>query len=192
MLLNPNDLMSDFPPLADLGRRIMIMGPTNAGKSTLAVALAQRLCVPAFHVDRFRHLPGTDWRQRPKADFHALHDAAIREPEWVMDGNYSEVLPQRIARATGIIVVDDSLLRRYWRYFRRTRSGARAGALDGTRDSIKWSMIHWLWHTRNASERSRQKARETGLPLVFRHNERELNALYAAWGLSRPGIRSHL
>ena len=184
--------MSDFPPLADLGRRIMIMGPTNAGKSTLAVALAQRLGVPAFHVDRFRHLPGTDWQQRPTAEFHALHDAAILEPEWVMDGNYSEVLPQRIARATGIIVVDDNLLRRYWRYFRRTTNGARAGALDGNRDSIKWEMIHWLWHTRRASERSRQKARKTGLPFVFTHDQRELNALYAAWGLSRPGSRSRL
>lgn len=177
--------MAQLPPLASLGRRIMIMGPTNAGKSTLALALAQRMGVPAFHVDRFRHLPHTDWEQRPTAEFHAVHDAAILEPEWVMDGNYSEVLPQRIARATGIIVVDDTLLRRYWRYFRRTTSRSRTGALDGNQDSIKWEMIRWLWRTRKASERSRKKALQTGLPVAFTRNQHELDALYTAWGLSR-------
>ena len=145
--------------LSDLGRRIIVMGPTNAGKSTLAVAVAEKLDVPALHLDLLRHLPNTDWEQRPDDEFAALHDESIAGQEWVMEGNYTKLLPQRLARATGIIVVDDYLWRRYWRYFRRTLGRApRAGTLEGGKDSIKWDMIHWLWHTRNAARASQQRA----------------------------------
>jgi len=179
--------MPSLPPLADLGRRIMVMGPTNAGKSTLAAAIARRLSIPAVHVDRFRHLPDTDWRQRPDEEFVALHAAAIAEPAWVMDGNYTDLLPARFARATGAIVIDDTLARRYCRYFWRTMvQKHRHGGLEGRRDSVKWAMIHWLWHTRNSAEKYRRFAAESGLPAVFCRNQRELDALYAAWGLARP------
>ena len=56
-------------PLAALGRRIMVTGPTNAGKSTLADALARKLGVPPIHLDRFSHLPGTDWQPRDTGEF---------------------------------------------------------------------------------------------------------------------------
>lgn len=177
--------MTDILPIVALGRRIVIMGPTNAGKSTLAVALAEKLGLPALHVDLFRHLPGTNWVQRPTVEFHALHDEAIAADEWVIDGNYSEVLPQRLARATGIIVLDDALWRRYWRYLLRTLGlRPRAGNLEGNKDSIKWEMLHWLWHTRNGGAASRVKAEATGLPTLFCHNRRELDALCTAWGLN--------
>lgn len=179
-------MQNEVPSLSSLGRRIIVMGPTNAGKSTLAVALARHLSVPAHHIDQFRHLPASNWQQRPTIEFHELHDSAIREPEWIMDGNYSEVLPQRLARATGIIVVDDTLRRRYWRYFRRTLGPAeRVGALEGQKDRVSWQMIHWLWHTRHAAERSRKTAQASGLPHVFCRTQHELNALYAAWNLTR-------
>jgi len=179
--------MKDVILVEDLGRRIVIMGPTNAGKSTLAVALGDKLGVPALHIDLFRHLPGTDWVQRPDDEFAALHDAAITEPEWVMEGNYTRLLPQRLARATGIIVVNDHLWRRYWRYFRRTLGlTPRAGALEGNQDSIKWNMIHWLWHTRNAARVSQRRAIESGLPHLFIDHQAELQATYKIWGLTLP------
>jgi len=178
--------MRDLPELSTLGRRIMIVGPTNAGKSVLAVAIGEKLGVPAFHVDLFRHLPDTDWVQRPDAEFHALHEAAIAEPEWVMDGNYTAIMPARLARATGIIVLDEGLGRRYWRYFRRTLGQRRAGALEGNKDSIKWDMVHWLWHTRHAAAKLRAMAESSGLPMVACGNQGELQVLYRAWGLTLP------
>src|SRR5690606_14401014 len=112
--------MTAFPPLAAMGRRIVILGPTNSGKSTLAEAISRKLDIPAVHLDRFRHLPNTDWAVRPNPEFHALHDAAIAEMAWVMDGNYSVLLPQRFARATGVIVVNDHYMPRFGLYLRRT------------------------------------------------------------------------
>lgn len=177
--------MESVPDLAQLGRRIMIMGPSNAGKSTLAVALGERLSIAVHHLDIFRHRPQTDWQQRSDAEFRALHDDAIAGDEWIIEGNYTALLPQRLARATGIVVLDDTLLRRYARYFRRSLLlGTRAGALPGGNDGIKWSMIHWLWHTRHASRRMRDVAKQSGLPSVLCSNERDLGMLYAAWGLA--------
>ena len=176
--------MPDFPPLAAMGRRVIILGPTNAGKSTLAEALARRLGVPAIHLDRFRHLPGTDWQVRPDAEFHALHDEAIQGDGWVMDGNYSVLLAKRFARATGVIVLDDHVAWRTLRYFRRTLfQQRRAGGLPGNRDSIKWTMIHWLWKTRQGAGRYRQFAAESGRPVVQCHSLADVKALCRAWGL---------
>ncbi|KKB77362.1 ATPase AAA [Devosia limi DSM 17137] len=171
-------------PLETLGRRICILGPTNAGKSTLCAAIARKLGVPAVHLDQFRHLPNTDWEPRPDAEFHALHDAAILAPEWVMDGNYSALLPQRFARATGIIALDGHYLARFGRYLRRTLfQPDRAGGLEGKRDSIKLEMIHWVWKTRNSFGRYHARACSTGLPIVTCRSLADLRSLGRAWEL---------
>lgn len=177
--------MHPLPPLADLGRRIMILGPTNAGKSTLAHAIGRKLDIPTVHIDQFSHLPGTDWTPRDTATFHALHDEAILEQEWVMDGNYTAIMPQRFARATGVIVVDDHFPIRYVRYFRRTLfQPHRIGGLAGGKDSVKWEMIAWIWKTRNATK-YRLMAAQSGLPTVLCRNSPELQALYMEWDLER-------
>lgn len=173
-------------PLSALGRRIMVMGSTNAGKSTLTAALSRKLDIPAVHLDQLQHLPNTNWQQRPEAEFAELHDAAILADAWVMDGSYSRLMPQRLARATGIIVVTDSLPTRYWRYFRRSlfeRNGP--GRLEGGQDGVNWKMVHWLWKTRNSVGKYQDLARASGLPHVFADNQVELNGLYSAWQLTR-------
>lgn len=96
--------MSPFP-LETLGQRIMVLGPSNAGKSTLAAALSARLDLPLVHLDQLQHLPNTDWVPRPEEDFVALHDQAIQNERWIMDGNYSRLMPKRFERATGVMLL---------------------------------------------------------------------------------------
>jgi len=131
--------------LEDLGDRICILGPSNSGKSTLAEAIARKRGLAAVHLDQLYHLPNTDWKQRPREEFVALHDAAIAGGRWVIDGNYTVTMPQRLARATGLILLDISTAVSLLRYFRRTLfQNDRVGALEGNRDSIKWAMIHHI------------------------------------------------
>src|SRR5579871_6051214 len=106
--------------LAQLGSRICIFGPSNSGKSTLAATLGQRLSIDVIHLDQLHHLPHTDWQPRPNGEFHALHDAAIQQENWIIEGNYSSCIPQRLARATGLILLDISTGRSLFRYLRRT------------------------------------------------------------------------
>ena len=175
----------DVLPLETLGSRIMICGPSNAGKSTLAAAIADKIGVPVVHIDLFRHLPDTDWVQRSDAEFRALHDEAIEGDGWVMDGNYSSLFPQRIERATGIILVGDGRLPNLMRYLRRTLfQRDRIGTLEGNKDSLKWEMITWvLMNSPRNLQRLRATLPHAGRPYVEARSMREVDALYAAWGL---------
>ncbi len=175
-------------PLEALGQRIMVCGPSNAGKSTLAVALARKLGATPFHVDLFRHQPDTNWVQRPDEEFAALHDAAIQTDRWVMDGNYSTLMPQRFAHATGIILLGDNRWANFRRYVWRTlfQKRSRPGSLAGDKDSIKWEMIRWILIVQPPMrERNRRFLRAAGLPMIELKSMAELNRLYDAWGLER-------
>ncbi|WP_423067718.1 AAA family ATPase [Devosia sp. CN2-171] len=175
-------------PLSALGERIMICGPSNAGKSTLAVALANKLEAEPYHLDLFRHLPDTDWVERSNEEFAALHDQAVLGERWVMEGNYSRLMPKRFARATGIILLGDNRLANFRRYLWRTlfEKRGRIGSLAGDKDSIKWEMVRWiLVRQPKLRERDRTYLRSAGLPMIELDSMAELNQLYAAWGLDR-------
>lgn len=173
--------------LEELGDRICIMGPSASGKSTLADAIARKNLAQAIHLDVFHHLPGTDWEPRPFADFQRLHDAAIQMPRWVMDGNYSQLLPQRLERATGFILLDISTPLSLMRYVRRRvfRRG-RIGGLEGEQDSIKWEMLrHIAVTTRENRKRYAELQRTIEIPKVYLSSARQIEACYLEWGLNR-------
>lgn len=141
--------------LSALGPRICILGPSNSGKSTFAEAIGRKRGLEVVHLDRLFHLPNTDWRQRPSAEFATLHDAAIARNAWVIDGNYSQVMPQRLARATGLIVLDVPTGVSLARYLRRTLlEPIRAGGLEGGQESLKWEMIRHIVRTTPANRRA--------------------------------------
>jgi adenylate kinase family enzyme len=122
---------------------------------------------------------------RPAEDFHALHDAAIADDRWVMDGNYSACMPQRFQRATGLILLDVSTLRSLWRYLRRTCfEQDRLGGLEGGRDSLKWTMIH---HIAVVSPRNRKRYVEmverVAMPKVSLPSARAIRQGYRQWDL---------
>ena len=171
--------------LNDLGPRICIMGPSNSGKSTLADAIARMRDLPAVHLDRLHHRPNTDWEPKPHTEFVALHDAAIAADRWAMDGNYSRCLPQRLARATGVILLDVSTARGLWRYVRRCRfRDRRIGGLEGAEDRIAWSMLH---HIAIVTPPSRRRYRtlfaSLDLPKILLATPRSLSAFYRSEGL---------
>lgn len=173
--------------LNDLGTRICIMGPSNSGKSTLAVAIAKAQGLTAIHLDQLHHLPHTDWVPRPAEDFAALHDAAVAGESWVIEGNYSRLLPGRLARATGLILLDVATHISLYRYIRRCWfERDRYGALDGGRDSVKWDMIqHILVATPANRRRYRAMFDEIDLPKLWLGSTAEIAGFYERNGLSR-------
>lgn len=173
--------------LAALGPRICILGPSGSGKSTLGVAIGRLQDLPVVHLDQLHHLPGTEWVPRPPAEFTALHDAAIAGDHWVIEGNYTRLLSQRLARATGLILLDVSAPTSLFRYVRRCWfERARAGTLEGARDRVRWAMLH---HIAGPSRRNRQRYgtifAEAALPKIALRSPRALAAFYAGQGLAR-------
>ncbi len=163
------------------------MGPSNSGKSTLAQAIARARDLTPVHLDQFRHLPNTDWQERPDQEFQALHDAALMGERWVMDGNYSKLLPQRLLRATGLIQLDVSTTISLLRYLRRSWfEHDRAGSLAGGKDSVKWVMIrHIAVTTRKNRERNREMFDRINLPKIRLSSPSELARFYRTEGLDR-------
>jgi adenylate kinase family enzyme len=114
------------------------MGPSNSGKSTLAVAISIARGLPVVHLDRLYHQPHTNWVPRPADEFARLHDEAIKGDRWVMDGNYSRLLPHRLERATGFVLIDLATPISLYRYLRRCWiKQDRAGGLEGGTDRVQ-------------------------------------------------------
>lgn len=173
--------------LGDLGTRVCIMGPSNSGKSTLASAVGHSRGLPVIHLDQLRHIPGTNWRLRTDEEFSALHDDAISGANWVIDGNYSHWLPQRLERATGIILLDASTATSILRYLRRSwLSHNRFGGLDGSTDKPRWAMIrHIAMATRTNRRRYKAIFAHIVKPKISLPTTRALNRFYRSEGLDR-------
>ena len=179
--------------LEELGERICILGPSNSGKSTLAAAIARKRGLRAVHLDQLHHLPQTDWKLRPSHEFVALHDEAIANDRWVMDGNYSKLFPKRFERATGVILMDISTGASLFRYVRRTLfDGRRFGALDGGQDSVKLAMLHHIGVvTPENRKRYAEIYRHLLLPKIYLRSIRTINECYRMWELNRAPEREY-
>jgi adenylate kinase family enzyme len=82
-------------------RRIVIVGASCSGKSTLARRLAGDLGRPHIELDALHWGPG--WTPRPLPEFRARVAAAVEAEFWVADGNYSVVRDLVWPRATAIV-----------------------------------------------------------------------------------------
>ncbi|HEY4200024.1 MAG TPA: AAA family ATPase [Devosiaceae bacterium] len=179
--------MHNLIALDALGPRICICGPSNAGKSTLAAAIARKQGLPAVHLDQLYHFPDTNWQPRPPEEFARLHAEAIAEDRWAMEGNYFALVPSRLTRATGIILLGSEPWRGLLRYVRRTLfEKERHGHIKGGQDHLNWMMIKII-----LVQQPRKRQRDlgilsaSGLPMVQLNSLRELNDCYRTWQLQR-------
>ncbi|MDQ3023738.1 MAG: hypothetical protein M3R04_05030 [bacterium] len=115
--------------------RIVILGNAGSGKSTLARRLGTDLGIPSFHMDRLYWKPR--WQQSTDEELRAKVAAVVASEQWVIDGNYSRVLPMRLERADTAIVLDVpvrvSLLRvckRWLLFLGRTRPDMGEGCRE--------------------------------------------------------------
>ena len=173
--------------LAELGCRICIFGPSGSGKSTLAMAIGRSRGLPVVHLDQLHHQPGTDWQPRPLEEFIALHDEAVAGTSWVIEGNYSQCVPLRLGRATGVILLDVPAATSLLRYLRRSWfERDRHGALEGGRDSVKWLMIrHIIVATPPSRKRYAAMFNQISLPKVKLTSARDVRDFYRAETLQR-------
>lgn len=173
--------------LAELGKRICILGPSNSGKSTLAYAISKKQKCNVIHMDQLHHLPNTNWQPRPIEEFINLHDVAILDKKWVIEGNYSRCLPQRLDRATGVILLRSPVLPSLYRYIRRTLfDTSRHGNLEGSKDSLKWSLMHYIAFEQPMKLHNYEVIlKDRGIKYIKLKSMREVNKYYERWEISR-------
>ncbi len=126
--------------------RICIIGPSSSGKSTVADRLRKKLNYPVLHMDKIAHIPNTDWQRCPITETIQKHDDFIKQDNWIVEGNYGKMMPQRFERADMVIFHKFNRFGCLWRYIRRTLRDDvhRAGRLEGGIERLKWSMVDYI------------------------------------------------
>src|SRR3954449_1976400 len=102
--------------------RILILGRTGSGKTTLARALAAALDVPHVELDSLYF--GPEFSTAPLPLLRERTEAAIRADRWITDGNKRAVRDLVWPRADTIVWLDYPLGVSLWRLAKRARRRA--------------------------------------------------------------------
>lgn len=128
--------------------RMLVVGPSGTGKSTLARRLGAKHGTPVIHLDAQYWRPG--WKEPPEAEWLRQVDELVAGEAWILDGNYSGTLAKRIAIADTIVFLDFPRLQcvygvmsRWW----QTRGRVREDLAPGCPEQLpSRDFLRWIWN----------------------------------------------
>ena len=153
-------------------RRIAVVGPTAAGKSTLASALASRVGCPRLELDEISVQAG--WTALPPDELRKRVGEFVARDRWVVDGNYAVSRDLVLERADTVLWLRPSR----WSVMRNVISRTSKQLLfreelwNGNRQSLRntlsldpdRSMIAVAWKTYSAYDREYADLRSSAAP----------------------------
>lgn len=164
-------------------RRVLIIGNSGGGKSTLARRLGEKLGLPVVHLDVLFWKPG--WTESSDEEFHARIAEYQAGEAWIADGNFGGSWPLRMPAADTIIWIDQPpwlcLLRAIWRVA-QYRDATRPDMAEGCRESIDFKFYHFiLTYDRKVRPRLERALAEHGAHarIVRLRSDREIDAFVA-------------
>ncbi|MBX3446302.1 MAG: topology modulation protein [Parvibaculaceae bacterium] len=150
-------------------RRILIIGCSGGGKSTLARKLGERLSLPVTHLDKLWWQPG--WVELGHEAFLPIIENLVAGDGWVIDGNYSDTFPMRLARADTVIWIERSRLQNLIRAFGRfllLRGTVRPDVGEGCPEKFDLEFARYIWnYNRDVAPRMEAAIREFGAHVNF-------------------------
>ena len=160
--------MSEIGTRDTVGRRVVVVGMSGAGKSTFARALGAKTGLPVIHLDLHRWNPG--WVRKPEDEFREEQRGLVSVEEWIIDGNVA--LDIRLERADTVVFLDTP----WWICARRAfMRGLRRPPLfqppDGCDDSA-WRQLRLEWWGVWRIWLGRRSEREQELANLSRHGQR--------------------
>lgn len=138
-----------------LYQRLVVVGVTSSGKSTLAESLARRFDLNYIELDALNWEP--NWQAAPLEVFRARVEKATEADKWIAAGNYHAVRDLIWHKAEMVIWLDYPLQTVLWQLTRRTlKRWWTQELLWGTNREPLWvhfkvwstdSLYHWLFKT---------------------------------------------
>ena len=125
-------------------KRVIVVGPGAAGKTTLAARLAEITGLPVIELDRLFWQPGL--AATPPGEWAAIQRTLTAQETWIMDGDLGpyDDISVRLRAADTVVFLDLAPLRCAWRAVRRSRERA--------------DFWRWLWSYRHRSRPLIQQA----------------------------------
>jgi adenylate kinase family enzyme len=142
--------------------RVVVIGTSCSGKTTLARRLAETIGVTHIELDSIYWKP--DWCPRPDEEFRALTAEAVLPECWVADGNYSKVRDIVWGKATAVIWLNYPFHTVLWRAFSRTlkRAIRQEELFSGNRETFRRAFLSRdsiLWWVLTTFHRRRREFR---------------------------------
>ena len=126
-------------------KRVAIVGPGGAGKSTFARALGERIDVPVVHLDYYFWKPG--WVESPREEWRTRQSELFAGDRWIADGNYGGTFDDRFSRADTVIIVARSRLACVASAVGRTvRNHGQAVQAEGCPERFQLAFYRWIWN----------------------------------------------
>ena len=130
-------------------KRVAIIGPGGAGKSTLARQIGEKTDLPVVHLDSLYWHAG--WVETPKAAWEQAVRAVTAGETWITDGNFGGTMDLRLAAADTILFLDLPPLLcvvRVLRRFLRFRHQSRPDMAPGCPEKLDLVFLKWIWNYR--------------------------------------------
>jgi adenylate kinase family enzyme len=161
------------PPQQYIGmKRVLVLGNSGSGKSSFAEKLADKLGIPCIHLDSHYWKP--NWIPTPEEEWPSIVRRLIDKDEWVMDGNYSSTLEERIQRADTAIYLRVARPVAFSRVIRRRivhHGKARAELAEGCYEKIDLEFLRWIWNHPGRAKRGT-------FPILEKYSNSEKTVLY--------------
>ncbi|MEK4921217.1 topology modulation protein [Cytobacillus sp. FSL R5-0569] len=127
-------------------KKIMVIGVSaGVGKSTFARKLSKKLQIDVHHLDTLYWLP--NWKESTEERFVHLQQGIIKQPEWIIEGNYTSTFPIRTAAADTIIYLELPLSTCLYRIFKRRiqfHKRSRPDIAEGCHEKIDWIFFKFI------------------------------------------------
>ena len=179
--------------------RVVVVGTSCSGKTTLARQLAGVLGSPHVELDGIHWMSG--WRERLVDEVRRMAVEAAAAERWVMDGNYSAVRDIVWGRATAVVWLNYPFRVVLWRVLSRTTRGVAtqeelfSGNREGFRQSflsrdsiILWAIISY-WQVRREYRRIVDDRVFPHLRVIELRGPGEAEALVTALGVREDHLR---
>lgn len=170
-----------------IGKRVCIIGCSNAGKSTLADALSRKLNIPVYHLDQLAHIENSKWERESDEMFIKKHNDIIKRDTWIIDGNYSVCMKERLDFATYVIWLDPNVCSSVFRYLSRSfkNDPNRLGRLYGAKNEFGFWLIKWILfnYPENRKKYKKMLLNKPNMPVLHIESMKLLKKYYDFWGV---------